>query len=128
MIDADVRAVFAAIALAHHGDRAVSGLFDHSLKRKVNLTAVFDGLALSAVDLERRSRLVGKMPDFYDEARRSYINLTQEPERYVGYDHKTGTHLHIVIKEDTANLYDYAAAQWFQYSLKGPDAVSSLLP
>lgn len=128
MIDSDVRATFAAIALAHQGDRAVAGLFDHSLKKAVNITAVFDGIALSGVDIERRSRLVGKLPDFFDEVRKSYIHLAPDGDRYVGYDHKTGTHLHIVIKDETANLYDHSAAAWFQYSLRSPDPVSSLLP
>ena len=126
MIDADVRATFAAIALAHQGDRAVAGLFDHSLRRAVNITAVFDGLALTGVDIDRRSRLVGKLPEFFDEVRGAYVHVAPDGDRYIGYDHKTGTHLHIVIKDETANLYDHSAAQWFQFSLKTPDAVSSL--
>ena len=128
MIDAEVRAVFAAIALAHQGDRAVNGVYDHGQKRMISLTAVFDGIALTGVDLERRSRLQGKLPDFYDEVRASYIHLKPEGDRYIGYDHKTGSHLHLTIKDESVSLYDHSAASWFQYSLKGPDAVSSLLP
>lgn len=118
MIDSEVRATIAAIALAHAGDRVINGLYDHSLNRQAKVTAVFEGEKLNGLDLDRRAKLSGQMPDIYDHGRASYIHLAAEGNKYTVYDHKTATHLYVVITDDTAAVYDHDTAAWTQFSLK----------
>ncbi|WP_409020203.1 hypothetical protein [Brevundimonas vesicularis] len=125
MIDSDVRATIAAIALAHATDKAISGLFDHSQNRLAKVTAVFDGPAFDGLDLARRAKLSGTLPDIYDHGRSGYIHLSPTGDRYTVYDHKSGTHAYVVVAGETASLYDHDAATWSQYSLKPVEGLAA---
>lgn len=116
MIPADVRALIAALGLAHASGRSVTGLYDHAQARHLNLTASASGTLLNAIDLDRKAKVSGTLPDLFDHARNSHIHFTGEAGTYIGYDHQSGTHFNVQITADSAAVYDHAQAAWSQYS------------
>ena len=116
MIASDIRATIAAIALADTQQRSVTGLYDYAQARHLNLTANVTGQAVNAVDLDRKTKMTGTLPNVFDNARSSYINLTGADGKYTGFDHQSGVHFNVEVSGNTVALYDHEAAAWSQYS------------
>lgn len=116
MIAPNVRATIAAVILAHAKGELVTSLHDHAQNERLDIRANFKGDEVDAYDSGRTARISGTLPDLYDHALRKYIHLTKEADRYVGYDHFSGTHFHAIVRGDTVAIYDYGITQWSQYS------------
>ena len=116
MIPADIRAIIAAIGLAHTSGRNVTGLYDHAAARHLNLTASASGTLVNAIDLDRKVKFSGAVPDIFDHGRNSHIHLAGADGEYTGYDHATQAHVTVRITENVAAVYDHSAAVWAQYT------------
>ncbi|WP_297804098.1 hypothetical protein [uncultured Brevundimonas sp.] len=116
MISADVRATLAAIVLAHSQKRLVTAIYDYDVGAYRNIRANFKDDALDAYDSVRVAKVSGTLPDLFDHVMGSYYHLKQHADRYIGFDHYSGTHFQVVLTDKIAALYDYDSAEWSQYS------------
>lgn len=116
-MQSNVRAVAAAVAIAHTTNRRLSSVYDYRAGRHRSMAVSVNGMAVSAYDYQDGCHISGSLPGLHHYGVGAYLTLTpKSPGSYSGYDYGRKCHFSISVTGAVAEVYDYGESSHFRYS------------
>ena len=113
----NVRAAIAAVAISHATGRPVSSIYVYGDGYK-NIDAKVAGDRVDAYDYSSGAHFDGNMPSLYHYGEGSHVDFKHDGgPRYSGYEYGSGSPFEVTVNGTTAELYDYGAGGFFNFSL-----------
>jgi hypothetical protein len=126
-MDADIRAVVAAIAFASATGKPVAGLFDHDAARDRRIAAQRRDDRVQGFDGERNVAFGGTLPEIRDEGSNAYISFALAADKITGFDRASGVHFEARTGDGIVQVFDHARGAWFAYDVQDAGAAASYL-
>lgn len=111
-----VRAVIAAIAIAHVTKRSVSSVYDYGASKYRSIDAKVQGSSVSAYDYDAGCSVDGSLPSLYHYGDSHYVDLTISGQSFSGYDYGSSSHFEGTVSGSEAQIYDYGKSGYHTYS------------
>ena len=113
-----VRATVAAAAISHAHREKLTSIYSHASSAEISLTVTADGNRIDGYDYVNRCQFDGVLPILFHHGEGSHIELQAKRDgKYEGFDYASDSHFAIIVRNRTAEFYDYAESAYFLFSV-----------
>lgn len=123
-MQAHTRSMIAAAAFAAVTHKKVAGIYDHSLKRDLQIAAEFRDGRLQGFDGDRGAKFGGTLPEIRDAGDGTSVSLEIDGANVKGHDRASSTFFAAQVAGGLVQVYDYAEGAWFAYDVQDPRSAS----
>jgi hypothetical protein len=111
------RSVIAAVAYAVISGKSVSSIYSHSEGSWRTVEARCSNGNISAYDFSRSSHFDGNLPNLYDYADSSHVEMNINGTKANGYHYGSSSFYEVSVNGNSVEFYDYESGGWASYSV-----------
>ena len=118
MNDAKRACVAMACGLLKNRGRSYSTVYDYKRAKYCLFGVNQSGRnTVSVFDYDRRAFFQGTVPNFFDYATSSHVQLREEGNFMSGYDFQNSQFFSVTFNDNIVSIYDYDFSAFFHYSI-----------
>lgn len=121
-MQAHTRSIIAVAAFAVLTGKKAAGIYDHSVRRDLQIAAEFREGRLQGFDGTRGVKFGGTLPEIYDEGDKAFVSMELDDAQVKGYDRASSTFFAARVEDGLVQVYDYGQGAWFAYDVQDPQA------